>query len=88
MRPPPAAAKLSDVTRQRIIVDAAVERSVIRGALTAANGERREFHGWLELNTALEAILDLDANPSRNVTTEKEQYPFHLLTPASLPIKE
>jgi hypothetical protein len=42
---------------QRLILDAALERSVIRGSLTAATGERREFHGWLELNTALEAML-------------------------------
>jgi len=42
---------------QRVILDAAIERSVIRGTLTASSGERREFHGWLELSTALEAML-------------------------------
>lgn len=42
---------------QRLILDAAIERSVIRGTLTAPSGERREFHGWLELSTALEAML-------------------------------
>jgi hypothetical protein len=46
---------------RRVILDAAIERSVIRGTLTGSNGEQREFHGWLELNTALEAILDLQA---------------------------
>jgi hypothetical protein len=72
MRVPPAAATLSGVTKQRVILDAAIERSVIRGTLTAATGERREFHGWLELNTALEAILELDAHPARTVTRERE----------------
>lgn len=43
---------------RRVILDAAIERSVIRGTLTGPAGERREFHGWIELNTALEAILD------------------------------
>jgi hypothetical protein len=52
-------------TEQRVILDAAINGSVIRGTLTAPTGERREFHGWLELNTALEAILDLQAERSR-----------------------
>jgi hypothetical protein len=52
-------------TEQRVILDAAIERSVIRGTLTAPAGERREFHGWLELNTALEAILDLQTKRAR-----------------------
>jgi hypothetical protein len=43
--------------RQRVILDAILDHSVIRGTLTAPTGERREFHGWLELNTMLEAIL-------------------------------
>jgi hypothetical protein len=43
--------------RQRVILDAAIEASVIRGTLTAPSGARRDFHGWLELSTALEAIL-------------------------------
>jgi hypothetical protein len=50
---------------QQVILDAAIERSVIRGTLTAPTRERREFHGWLELNTALEAILDLQAERAR-----------------------
>jgi hypothetical protein len=49
------------VTKQRVILDGAIEGSVIRGTLTAPTGERREFHGWLELNTALEAMLDTGA---------------------------
>jgi len=48
--------------QQRVILDAALDRSVIRGTLIAASGEQREFHGWLELNTALEAMLDTGAD--------------------------
>jgi hypothetical protein len=44
-------------TTRRVILDAAINRSVIHGTLTTPNGDRREFHGWLELNTALEAVL-------------------------------
>ena len=36
---------------------ARAQRSVIRGTLTGPTGERREFHGWLSSNTALQAIL-------------------------------
>lgn len=58
---------------QGVILDATLERSVIRGTLTAPAGERREFHGWLELNTALEAILapgrPSAADASRTATT-------------------
>jgi hypothetical protein len=50
----------STTPTRRVILDAAIERSVIRGTLTAGD-ERRAFHGWLELNTALEATLDLQA---------------------------
>jgi hypothetical protein len=50
------------MTKQRVILDVELERSVIRGALTTARGERREFHGWLELNIALEAMLDTEAD--------------------------
>jgi len=50
---------------QRVILDAAIERSLIRGTLTAPAGDQQEFHGWLELNTALEAILDLQAERAR-----------------------
>jgi hypothetical protein len=45
-------------TGRRVILDAVVDDSVIRGTLTAAKGELRQFHGRLELNTALEAVLD------------------------------
>ena len=48
--------------RQRLILDAAIDRSVIHGTLTAPSGDRRDFHGWLELNTALEATLDTRAD--------------------------
>jgi len=48
----------STTPTRRVILDGAIERSVIRGTLTGPAGERREFHGWLELNTALEATLD------------------------------
>ena len=58
------------MNRQRVILDAAIDRSVIRGTLTAA-GEQREFHGWLELNTALEAMLDTDAEHAP--TQQREQ---------------
>jgi hypothetical protein len=50
------------MNKQRVILDAAIDRGVIRGTLTASSSERREFHGWLELNTALEAILDTGAH--------------------------
>jgi hypothetical protein len=48
--------------KRRVILDAAIDRSVIRGTLTAPTGERRDFHGWLELSTALETILDPGAD--------------------------
>ena len=57
MRHAPGRATLAAMTKQHVILDAAIDRSVIRGTLTASSGERREFHGWLELNTALEAML-------------------------------
>jgi hypothetical protein len=47
---------------QRLILEAAIDRSVIHGTLTAPSGDRRDFHGWLELNTALEATLDTRAD--------------------------
>jgi len=54
-------------TKQRVILDAAINGSVIRGTLTAPTGELREFHGWLELNTALEGMLGTGADhPSTN----------------------
>jgi hypothetical protein len=57
MRRPSARPKLPGVNRQRVILDAVLEGSVICGTLTPATGERREFHGWLELNTAFEGAL-------------------------------
>jgi hypothetical protein len=39
--------EITDPTR-RVILDAAIDRSVICGTLTAPTGERRDFHGWLE----------------------------------------
>jgi hypothetical protein len=50
----------------RVILDAAIDRSVIRGTLTAPTGERRDLHGWLELSTALEAMLDPGADHRPN----------------------
>jgi hypothetical protein len=44
--------------RRQLILEAAIEGLVIRGTLIAPTGEKRELHGWLELNTALEAMLD------------------------------
>jgi hypothetical protein len=43
---------------RRLTLDATIDHSVIRGTLITPTGHRRDFHGWLELNTALEAILD------------------------------
>jgi hypothetical protein len=71
MRPAAAPATLSAVSTQRIILDAAIERAVIRGTMTVATGERRTFHGWLELNAALEAILERGADAARNAATEE-----------------
>ena len=51
---------------QELILEAAIEGSVIRGTLTAPTGEQRDFHGWLELNTALEAILTSRADNDQN----------------------
>jgi hypothetical protein len=49
--------KLAAMDEQRLVLDAALDRGVICGTLTVATGERRAFHGWLELNAALEAML-------------------------------
>ena len=51
---------------RRVILDAAIDRSVIRGMLTAPTGERRDFHGWLELGTAIETMLDPGADDRSN----------------------
>jgi hypothetical protein len=50
----------------KMILEAAIDRSVIRGALITPLGDRRDFHGWLELNTALEAMLDTGADHAPN----------------------
>jgi hypothetical protein len=47
------------VNKQRVSFEAVIACGVTRGMLTASSGERREFHGWLELNTGLEG----DARP-------------------------
>jgi hypothetical protein len=62
--------EITDPAR-RVILDAAIDRSVIRGTLTAPTGGRRDFHGWLELSTALEAMLDPggDHRPNRLATS-------------------
>ena len=54
--------QLPGMNNRRVILDAALDRSVIRGTLTTADGDRREFHGWLEPNTALEALLGSSAD--------------------------
>jgi len=56
-------------TPRRLILDAAIDRSVIHGTLIAPTGDRREFHGWLELNTALEAMLATGADHPPNDST-------------------
>jgi hypothetical protein len=43
--------------RKRLVVNAELERSVIRGTLSDPTGAEHEFHGWLALHTALEAAL-------------------------------
>jgi hypothetical protein len=45
-------------TKQRVIADGAIDRSAGRGTLMASCGDLRDLHGWLELNTALEAMLE------------------------------
>jgi hypothetical protein len=46
---------------RRLILDAAVDASVIRGTLITPADGKRDLHGRLELNTPLEAILDTSA---------------------------
>jgi hypothetical protein len=48
---------MSTPSDRRLILDATLDRSVIEGTLTAATGDRRPFHGWIELTTAIEAML-------------------------------
>jgi hypothetical protein len=42
---------------RQFILEAAIDGSVIHGMLSTATGQQRAFHGWIELNTALEALL-------------------------------
>lgn len=66
---------------RRLSLDAEIDNSVIRGSLTRANGDRRDFHGWLELNTALEALLDTGADQAatnaRATAAVQAQSPEH-----------
>jgi hypothetical protein len=48
---------LPHMEAKRLILEASLERSVIRGTLITPSGERRAFHGWLELNAAIEGEL-------------------------------
>jgi hypothetical protein len=50
----------------RVILDAVIDRSVIRGTLSTGTGERHELHGWLELDTLLEGILSAYRGALRN----------------------
>ena len=56
---------------QRLTIDAAIDSAVIRGTLTTPGGSRRDFHGWLELNTALEAMLDARAFEATPLPTDR-----------------
>jgi hypothetical protein len=51
---------------QQLILEATIDGSVIRGTLTAPTGKQRDFHGWLELNTALEGMLHAGAGRAPN----------------------
>ncbi len=50
---------------RRMILEARIDGSVIRGTLTLAEGEPREFHGWLELTTAIEAAAQMSGGETR-----------------------
>jgi hypothetical protein len=52
--------------KQRVILDAAIDCSVIRGTLTPPTRGGAHFHGRLELTTALEAMLDTGADHAPN----------------------
>jgi hypothetical protein len=58
MRPAPGRATLAAMKtaspKQRVILDAAIDRSAAHGTLIAPSGE---VHGWRELNTALDFCL-------------------------------
>jgi hypothetical protein len=46
---------------RRLILEASLKGGVITGTLADATGPARDFHGWIELSTALEAALATDA---------------------------
>ncbi len=48
---------MQTATSQRLIVEASIEGSVIRGTLMTETGAERRFHGWLEFYTAIESAL-------------------------------
>jgi hypothetical protein len=78
MRRTPGWARLAGMqspTRRQVILEAAIDDSVIRGTLTAPTGDQRDFHGWLELSTALEAIFtgSRDGDSRRGRTTENNR---------------
>ncbi len=45
------------MNKQRLSLDAAIDRGVICGTLTASSGKRRELRSWLECDTGLGAML-------------------------------
>jgi hypothetical protein len=62
-------------TYRQLILEAAIDGSAIRGTLTAPTGAQRDFHGWLELSTALEAILTSgrgDHSPAASAQPKQE----------------
>jgi hypothetical protein len=56
---------------RQFILEAAIDGSVIHGTLSTPTGQQRAFHGWIELNTALEALLTArgDYVPSTSLPT-------------------
>jgi hypothetical protein len=57
MRRSPDRVRLAGMNTRCVMLDAAIDRSVIRGTFTAVAGERREFHDWLERSRVLQAML-------------------------------
>ena len=56
--------------RRRLILDAALDGSVISGTLRDPSGDARPFYGWLELNTALEAAFRREPDEQSAATPE------------------
>jgi hypothetical protein len=50
-------------SHQRLILDVALHDASITGTLTAPSGAQRAFHGWIELGTAIEALLGERSGP-------------------------